>query len=107
MGYDTPKTKALWKALEKHKKPDPEDCYDSGRVTHCHLLYLDHPKKPIFEVRGWSKEKDTSSGLTMLNIRAVNWTVCAGTCSMNIKEDNADKWVILEDNPHMEVLYGR
>lgn len=92
--------------LSKHRKPPPEDHYDVGRVTHCHLVCMDpiyeQIKYPIFEVRGWQYAADPG----ILEISAVNWTVTAGTCTICLKEHNAKFWKILEDEPTLQVLIG-
>ena len=97
----------LYTALEKHRKPeDNDDVYDIGRTTHCHLIYLDEAyskKYPIFEVRGWKINKDQDK----LRVSAVNWTITAGTCSLEFNKGNLDKWAILEDSPELQILYGR
>ncbi len=96
-----------YKILNPKYQPSADEDYygDAGRHTYCHLLYLGKTEKPgphRFEVRSWHLNYLTMS------VGAVNWTLCAGTCSINITEDNVKDWVILEDDPdRINILYGR
>lgn len=98
--------------LDKYKKinPDPEDDpYSVGRHNFCHIIFMIETKGvkyARFEVRGWDKPTRLGSGIWMLEVSAVNWTITAGTCSIHIDEDNVDNFEILEDNKALQVLIG-
>lgn len=84
------KIKLFKKELEKHKKPPSDDPYDN-RVTHCYLKYVHTDgKEHIFEVRGWAKKIENDE----LRISVVNWTLCAGTATLYLKEEIADSYRI-------------
>ena len=78
--------------LEKLRKPKSDDPYDS-RITHCILIHNYKDKDHSFEVRGWRPIKDG-----LLNISVVNWTMCAGTASLILEEDNVDGFSIRKDS---------
>lgn len=59
-----------------------------------------------FEVRGWGKPAKLPNGKWMLEVSAVNWTITAGTCTLQLNEDDIDKFEILEDNKALQVLIG-
>ena len=96
--------------LDKQKrlnpKPNDEDNIweGGGRHTYCHLIhYSKQWGTHRFEVRGykWDEEKQH------INISAVNWTMCAGACSVYLNEENIDQFFVLEDSPEAEILYGK
>jgi len=86
------KLNTFYETLEKYRKPKPSDPHDVGRINHCYLLHFHKNEPHIFEVRGWQKLEEE------LNISVVNWTLCAGTASLKIKEDLVDKFVIVPDS---------
>ncbi len=94
------KIKSFAEELHKyHKYVEYDD-----RHTFCHLVCMKElrgVKYPVFEVRGWGVKKTT------LNVSVVNWTVCAGTASLELNEENISDWRILEDDPTLQVLIGR
>lgn len=97
------KIKSFVKELNKYKVKREPDPY-GDRYTYCHLIYMKEVNGvnfPLFEVRGWGKNEDG------IHVDLVNWTVAAGTCSVVLKADNIDDWKILEDEPTLQVLYGR
>lgn len=102
----TPKLQQLLLGLELHRKPEPEDPYNYGRITHCHLWSLN--LKALFEVRGWDVYTSDIIGAPVLNISVVNWTHMAGTGSIHLVSDSqAETFVIYEDTPSVQVLYGK
>lgn len=100
---DSPKAEKLKKFkndLHKYHRYDVE--YDD-RYTFCHLVLMKETrgvKYPIFEVRGWTAHKKE------IRLSVVNWTICAGTASLELNEENIDEWRILEDEPALQVLIG-
>lgn len=94
--------------LDKLKKanpdPDPNDPYGRGRHSYCTLVYMSKQVGiHFFEVRGYRLTKNG----TMLDISSCNWTLSAGTCTIELTEENLNEWNILEDSPCLRVLYGR
>jgi hypothetical protein len=85
------KLKNFYNELEKLRKPKSDDPYDN-RVTHCLLLHEYQGKTHRFDVRGWNKIKGGK-----LYISVVNWTMCAGTASLELDEGTVDKFIIEED----------
>lgn len=85
------KLKNFYKEIEKLRKPKSDDPYDD-RVTHCLLLHESGGKTHRFEVRGWRK---IQNGVLYLSV--VNWTLCAGSASMELDEENVDKFIIEPD----------
>lgn len=99
--------KDVYERLEEYRttinpKPKAEDEWDDNRHTYCHLMFLgkvDGNRGPHrFQVRSWEMKKD------MLIIHCVNWTCCAGTCSLELKDnpdsnDRITNWAIIEDHP--------
>jgi hypothetical protein len=85
------KLQAFYKELETFRKPKSEDPYDD-RVTHCYLAYTHNGKEHTFEVRGWGKIKDN-----VLRVLVVNWTLCAGTATIDMNEDIVDGYKIKEE----------
>ena len=86
------KLSEFYNELEKLRKPKSDDPYDN-RVTHCVLLHNYNSKEHKFDVRGWRPIKDG-----VLNISVVNWTMCAGTASLDLKEDTVGGFVIKESS---------
>jgi hypothetical protein len=84
------KLQDFYDKLETFRKPESDDPYDR-RITHCYLAYTHDNKEHTFEVRGWRKIKDG-----VLYISAVNWTLCAGTVSIEMNEDIVDFYRIKE-----------
>jgi hypothetical protein len=87
------KLKDFRKQLEFYRKEPSDDLYDN-RITHCYLTYNHKGKDHYFEVRGWNKIKDNK-----LFISVVNWTLCAGTASLELTEDRCDSYKITENYP--------
>ena len=86
------------------RQKDGDEMYDT-RHTYCHLIHMGELKGvnyPRFEVRGWRTNKKQD----VLEIDVVNWTVCAGTATLVVREENIEKWEILETNPALQVLIG-
>jgi hypothetical protein len=83
------KLNLFYETLETFRKPESDDPYNR-RVTHCYLAYTHNNKEHRFEVRGWRKIKDG-----VLLISAVNWTLCAGTVSIEMNEDIVDGYRII------------
>lgn len=96
-----PKLQAFHKALKLHRKPKSDDPYDN-RVTHCHLIYFKDGKPHRFEVRGFPSRIKNHK----LSISAVNWSLCAGTCSIELTEDKVHEWLIEEDQPNYRLLFN-
>lgn len=88
------------------KLSDPDDSYDD-RHNYCHMVYLDPVtnKMHTFQVRGFSYD----SVKEILSISAVNWTICAGTCTIRLMNEHLElaKWKILEDEPTLQILFDR
>ena len=84
------KLQDFYNKLENFRKPESDDPYDS-RITHCYLAYTHDNKEHTFEVRGWRKIKDG-----VLYMSVVNWTLCAGTASIEMDEDIVDGYKIKE-----------
>lgn len=80
--------------------PYPDDPYDSGRHTYCHLAHYAKGAWHFFEIRGMSVKENRA------HVSAVNWTLCAGTCAIDLTEVSVKDWKILEDEPTLQVLYG-
>ena len=113
----TPKLDKFIRRLNKFKKLDQGlDFEDLKRFTYCHMV-LTNLKDPTngnslkaphkgglhrFEVRGWRVVKKEWK---VLKVSAVNWTITAGTCTVDLTEDNISDWDILEDNPTLRILY--
>jgi hypothetical protein len=76
--------------LDSLRKEYECDQYNVGRITHCNLLYSYNGKEHIFEVRGWKLDNDT------LSISAVNWTMTAGSCVIELTEKNVNDWRVKE-----------
>ncbi len=92
--------------LDKLKKANPFDkeYHEPGRHSYCTLILMSKEHGiHFFEVRGYKLKKDG----TMLDVSSCNWTLSAGTCSIELTEDNLHEWNILEDSPCLRVLYGR
>lgn len=86
------------------KNPKPlidEDGYDVGRHTYCNLVIFKDNEPHLFEVRGFNMLNG------ILQVYAVNWSIAAGTCTVNVTEDVIDllKIEIYEDNPTLQTLY--
>lgn len=89
----------FYKELETHRKPPSDDPYDN-KITHCYLVYTKKPDEfHFFEVRGWGKIKDEEIGVS-----AVNWTLCAGTCSVTITDKNCNDFDIISWKEHNDLL---
>lgn len=61
---------------------------DSGRTTHCIITTVHNNKTHRFQVRSWKLKDDE------LIINAVNWTICAGPCSLTLNDDRINDWSI-------------
>jgi hypothetical protein len=85
------KLEEFYNKLETLRKPKSDDPYDN-RITHCYLLYVHEGKTHKFDVRGWSEIKDD-----ILRIGVVNWTLCAGSASLELTEEYVDDWTIEEE----------
>lgn len=97
------KLKALKERLYHYKVVNPDTRHhDIGRHTYCHLIYLEKGSTyPKFEVRSITfKDK-------VLSVGAVNWTVAAGTCTIDITEETAHLWAIEEDGGTPRILFGK
>ena len=97
--------KNLAKRLRFYKKnnPRPEFEYtglEHERHTYCHLATYHNKKLHFFEVRSFDIRKED------ITISVVNWTLCAGTATMNLTPKIAKLWFIVEDNPSIQVLHG-
>ena len=80
----------FYKMMESRKKIFKFDPYEgSGRNTHFMLLYKDSHK---FEIRSWKRDKKKN----VIMISAVNWTVTAGPCTIELKLKNLKDWKFLE-----------
>lgn len=114
----TPKLDKFTKRLNKFKKTDQGKAFeDMDRHTYCTIVLINLKSeitgksiKPPdkgglhrFEVRGWRRAK--IAGVEVLDVSAVNWTLTAGACSVDLTEDNIDDWDILEDNQTLRILY--
>ena len=82
------KIQAFYDELETHHKPKSDDPYED-RITHCYLEYNHKSEPHTFEVRGWGKLKNNT-----LTVYAVNWTITAGYCHIEINENNVDNYRI-------------
>lgn len=94
------KLEKFYTAMIKHKKVD-KDPYNRGRTTWCHLLVKHKDELHKLQVRGLSftKEKD------VLTVSIVNWTMCAGTATLTLTEENCGRYIIEEDEPTIGLLY--
>lgn len=85
------KLQVFYDTLEENRKPESFDPYDD-RVTHCYLTYEKNNVSHSFEVRGWNLKNKPRR----IFVSAVNWTLCAGPCSIEITESNVDQWKFKE-----------
>jgi hypothetical protein len=85
------KLQVFYEKLEANRKQKSFDLYDD-RVTHCYLTYEKNNISHSFEVRGWHR-KNTPRRII---VSAVNWTLCAGPCSIDITESNVDQWKLID-----------
>ena len=84
----------LHDTLEHLRKEYNPAIHERGRVTHCHLVYTHTDgREHIFEVRSWKPINDEG----ILCINAVNWTICAGTCTIEMTEERLKDWRVCED----------
>lgn len=90
------------KLLKYDKKPDEFD----SRPTWCHILTRHKGELHRFEVRWakyWSDVQENS--LDVIHINVVNWTLCAGTATLTLSNDNVGQFVIEEEEPTIGLLY--
>lgn len=75
----------LYRTLEKLKKEFEYCPYEGrGRNTHCWIIINHNGKDHNFDVRGWTFNPKRYT----LRISAVNWTLCAGTCVLELNAVN-------------------
>jgi hypothetical protein len=87
------KLKKFIEKLESYRKKPSDDPYDN-RVTHCYLKYLSEDNKNHFiEVRGWKFYSEEE----YLYLAIVSWTICAGAASLEIREEDVDKFEIIKE----------
>jgi hypothetical protein len=80
--------------LEKNRKPKSRDPYDD-RTNHCYMIFKGKDGKDHqFQVRGWHWNDKP----LIIDVFAVNWTLSAGPCSIEISEKNIDLWKITPIN---------
>jgi hypothetical protein len=85
------KIRQFYKALERRRKPPSDDPYDR-RLTHCYLHITENGKVHVFEVRGFYwKAKPTGC---VAVVHAVNWTLAAGYCIIDVSKHNIKNIVI-------------
>ena len=105
----TPKLDKFQERLSKFKGNniiDIETDYDS-RHNYCTMVIVGKVANRRaktgglhkFEVRGFLRMGE------VLSISAVNWTLTAGPCSIDLTEENVVDWDILEDNKILRILY--
>jgi hypothetical protein len=92
VGFQTSNFTAFIKQLNTYKKPKSRDQYDD-RVTHCYMTIIKDGILHNFEVRGWGHK----SGSKEIFVSAVNWTICAGPCSITITKENVLDWTVWKD----------
>lgn len=74
----------------KRKFKDPADPYE--RITHCVLSTTHGGEDHLFHVRGWAPIKDGK-----LIVAVVNWTLCAGTATLELTEDSVRDFKFYEE----------
>lgn len=79
--------------LERNRKQKSRDQYDD-RTNHCYLVYNKEGVDHKFQVRSWNWK----SKPLILSVFAVNWTLSAGPCSVEISEKNVDLFKITPIN---------
>lgn len=85
---------AFHNRLEELRKPEPHTIDYDDRVNHCYLIYNHENKDHIFQVRGWFYGDDGS-----LVVSAVNWTLTAGYCHVELTGANVAKFKISKEYP--------
>jgi hypothetical protein len=82
--------KEVLESLKKEHDYDDEP-YDVGRITHCYLVTTRNGVEHKFDVRGWSLKDN------ILSVSAVNWTMIAGSCVIELTDSNVKDWRIEDD----------
>jgi hypothetical protein len=85
------KIRQFYKALERRRKPPSDDPYDR-RLTHCYLHITEKGKVHVFEVRGFSWKAEPKGCLVI--VAAVNYTMAAGYCILELYKDDIKNIVI-------------
>jgi hypothetical protein len=96
------KLEVFWDTLNKYRLPKEAA---KERENWCHLLVKYDGKIHRFQVRYATYVGDVQEkACDIIYLSVVNWTMCAGTASLELTEKNVSDWVI-EEEPTAKLLY--